>query len=256
MNNTERILRRLNQVANLNRDAGRTQTAETCYSAIKIINELNKQNDEAYSEIRRLMAENEVLHKNADEAFQEGLNENRALFVREIREKIENAICENTYPGADKNMKPVLIWRAKSGYDAVKEVIEKEAESKSRFIPFFTITAPNDELAAELREDLMNAKIASVNVDGEGMRMRSLIVPFDIGESVWTVIEDDEDEEKIFASECHVTDVSRKGVWVSGYEPPEDDCSVLIAWEEFGVDAFTRYEDALAEVERRKNGDG
>ena len=217
MNDTERILRRLNQVANLNRDAGRTQTAETCYSAIKIINELNKQNDEADDLIAKLNEDNQTLAKAAKCAFMEGLKENRALLVGGIREEIEAAICGNTYPGFDSAHKPVMIWRARDGYRAVKRIIEKAAETTTLFSPR---------------------------------------CPFDIGESVWTVIEDDEDEEKIFASECHVTDVSRKGVWISGYEPPEDDCSILIAWEEFGVDAFTRYEDALAEVERRKNGDG
>ena len=217
MNDTERVLHLLNQVANLNRDYGRTQTAETCYNAVDLINKLIRQRDEADELIAKLKAENEILTKNADNAFQDGLNENRALFVKEIREEIETAICSNTFPGFDNAHKPVMIWRARDGYNAVKRIIEKAAETSTVF---------------------------------------SFRCPFGVGDTVWTVIEDDADEEGIFASECHVTDVSRKGVWVSGYEPPEDDCSVLIVWDEFGDDAFTRYEDALAEVERRKKKDG
>lgn len=78
-------------------------------------------------EIKKLKTENEILQKNADEAFQNGLNECRALFVREIYEEIAQLICDNTYPGADKNGKAVMIWKAKTGYDAIKEFIKRMA---------------------------------------------------------------------------------------------------------------------------------
>lgn len=216
MNGTERVLHLLNQVANLNRDYGRTKTAETCYNAVDLINKLIRQRDEADEIIAKLKAENEILTKNADNAFQDGLNENRALFVKEIRKEIETAICSNTYPGFDSAHLPVMIWRARDGYDAVKKIIEKAAETSTVF---------------------------------------SFRCPFGVGDTVWTVIEDEEDDDKVFASEEHVTDFSHKGVWVSGFVPPQDDCSVLIEWGEFGKNAFVKKEEALAEVERRKKKD-
>ena len=166
--------------------------------------------------IAELEEQNRILAHNADEAFQEGLNENRALFVKEIRELIEQAICDNTYPGADKDGNAVMIWKARTGYDAVKAVIESEAERKS--------------------------EICAV-VFG---------LPIKIGGKVYTVIFDDEDAEGWFICEDTVTDISKKGVWCSGMLPPQDDCSVLYEWDEFGKEVFADYDEAKREVEKKK----
>lgn len=107
--------------------------------AIKLINRLQSQKEaliagqetlqkalaEKDKEIEKLKAENEILQKNADEAFQEGLNENRGLFVKEVIQKIQQIICDNTYPGADSSGKAVMIWKARTGYDAIKDAILK-----------------------------------------------------------------------------------------------------------------------------------
>lgn len=87
---------------------------------------LQKALAEKDKEIERLKAENELLQRNADEAFQEGLNENRSLFVKEVIQEIQQVICDNTYPDADSSGNAVMIWKARTGYDAVKEAVLKK----------------------------------------------------------------------------------------------------------------------------------
>ena len=87
---------------------------------------LQKALAEKDKEIERLKAENELLQKNADEAFQEGLNENRSLFVKEVIQEIQQVICDNTYPDADSWGNAVMIWKARTGYDAVKDAVLKK----------------------------------------------------------------------------------------------------------------------------------
>lgn len=77
-------------------------------------------------------------------------------------------------------------------------------------------------------------------------------LPADFNKKVYYIVEDWTDEEKIFISEETVTDISSKGLWCSASVPPEDDCSTLIEWDEFGVDAFVNYEDAVREKQRRE----
>lgn len=48
--------------------------------------------------------------------------------AREIFEEIEKIICANTYPDFDANHKPVNIWNACSGYDAIDELKKKYRE--------------------------------------------------------------------------------------------------------------------------------
>jgi hypothetical protein len=76
--------------------------------------------------------------------------------------------------------------------------------------------------------------------------------PINIGEKVYTVIFDDKDAEGWFICEDTVTDISRKGVWCSGMLPPQDDCSVLYEWDEFGKEVFADYDEAKREVEKKK----
>lgn len=87
---------------------------------------LQKALAEKDKEIERLKAENELLQRNADEAFQEGLNENRSLFVKEVIQEIQQVICDNTYPDADSSGNAVMIWKARTGYDAVKDAVLKK----------------------------------------------------------------------------------------------------------------------------------
>ncbi len=257
MANIEKIMRDLSQIARLNKDGGRTQTSKICYAALTLIKNLDKQNSQADEVIKtqnelidKLKAENEILVKNADSAFQDGLNENKALFVKEIRSEIEEAICQNTYPGFSQDGKAVNIWNAKDGYKAVEAVIESMAELKYIRWPFFCADVSKKDFN-ELKK-LLKVKNGSLDVDendGTGL----IMLPFKVGEKIFIVIEDEEDDEKIFISTETVTDISQKGVWVSGYDPPEDDCSTLITWDEFGKDAFTDYNAASEEVQRRLN---
>lgn len=259
MTNTEKIMRDLSQIARLNKDGGRTQTSEICYAALTLIKKLDKQNSQADEVIKtqnelieKLEAENEILVKNADSAFQDGLNENKALFVKEIRSEIEEVICQNTYPGFSQDGKPVNIWNAKNGYKAVEEVIERMAELKYIRWPFFCADVSKEDFE-ELKASLKTQKVISsvkTDIDDKG-ECSFIMLPFKVGEKVFVVIEDEEYDEKIFISTETVTDISRKGVWISEYEPPEDDCSSLITWDEFGKDAFVDYDAASVEVRRR-----
>lgn len=55
---------------------------------------------------------------------------------------------------------------------------------------------------------------------------------------------------------CTVTEVGAQGFWLSSYEPPEDDISEFIKWDELGKTVFLTSEEAAEAVERRKNGVG
>lgn len=55
---------------------------------------------------------------------------------------------------------------------------------------------------------------------------------------------------------CTVTEVGAQGFWLSSYEPPEDDISEFIKWDELGNTVFLTSEEAAEAVERRKNGVG
>lgn len=121
-------------------DRGEYIASVKVISVVKLINRLQSQKEaliagqetlqkalaEKDKEIEKLKAENELLQKNADEAFQEGLNENRSLFVKEVIQEIQQVICDNTYPDADSWGNAVMIWKARTGYDAVKDAVLKK----------------------------------------------------------------------------------------------------------------------------------
>lgn len=120
-------------------DRGEYIASVEVISVVNLINRLQSQKEaliagqetlqkalaEKDKEIERLKAENELLQKNADEAFQEGLNENRSLFVKEVIQEIQQVICDNTYADADSSGNAVMIWKARKGYDAIKDAILK-----------------------------------------------------------------------------------------------------------------------------------
>lgn len=45
--------------------------------------------------------------------------------VDEIIEAVKKIICDNTYPSFDHNGKPVNVWKAREGYDALDALKEK-----------------------------------------------------------------------------------------------------------------------------------
>jgi hypothetical protein len=48
----------------------------------------------------------------------------------EIFEKVEKIILDNTYPDFNREHKPVNIWKAKDGYDALDELKKKYTEGE------------------------------------------------------------------------------------------------------------------------------
>ena len=48
--------------------------------------------------------------------------------AEKIAKKIEQAICDNTYPYFDKDGKPVNIWKAVVGYDKIDEICKEFTE--------------------------------------------------------------------------------------------------------------------------------
>lgn len=46
----------------------------------------------------------------------------------ELIEAVKKIICENTYPSFDHNGKPVNVWKAREGYDALDALKEKYKE--------------------------------------------------------------------------------------------------------------------------------
>ncbi len=77
--------------------------------------------------INQLQKENEILSVNADNAFQEGLNENRELFKNEvkaevIKEFIEKLICEIVNRPAEKA--PDGIFYMNGRVDRQNEIID------------------------------------------------------------------------------------------------------------------------------------
>lgn len=45
--------------------------------------------------------------------------------VRKTAERIKQAICDNTYPDFNKDGKPVNVWSAVNGYDAIDKIVEE-----------------------------------------------------------------------------------------------------------------------------------
>jgi len=90
----------------------------------------------------------------------------------------------------------------------------------------------------------------AIDVIAEDLLLNGVIAlphPMKIGDKIYHVLLD-ESVGSWFISEDTVTDVSIKGVWVSGFDPPQDDEGWLIRWEKFGknddgaIPCFTREE--------------
>lgn len=100
------------------------------------LNLINRQKEE----IERLKKKNKILIKNADTAFQDGLDENRDLFkkevepeiraeaIKEFAERVEQEICKNTYAGFDKKGNPVNIWEAQTGFKDIDNLVKEMTE--------------------------------------------------------------------------------------------------------------------------------
>ena len=92
------------------------------------------------AEIERLKKKNKILIKNADTAFQDGLDENRDLFkkevepeiraetIKEFAERVKKEICKNTYAGFNKKGNPVNIWEAQTGFEDIDKLVKEMTE--------------------------------------------------------------------------------------------------------------------------------
>lgn len=49
----------------------------------------------------------------------------KAKTLERFAENIKFAICENTYPGFDKDGNPVNIWKSKTGYAAIDNLVKE-----------------------------------------------------------------------------------------------------------------------------------
>ena len=78
-----------------------------------------------------------------------------------------------------------------------------------------------------------------------------IVTPCKVGKTVWCVIEDKQTEDGWFISEEHVTDVGKRGIWLSDYAIPKDDQCDFIPWEDFGINTFTAYEEAETAMAER-----
>lgn len=93
------IKKALEWLERLKRD---TDVSEWAESLKIILNEYNRQK----AEIERLKNENEILSKNADTAFQDGLNEAQDLFTEQVKDEIKFEVIKEV----EKRLKEKLQW--------------------------------------------------------------------------------------------------------------------------------------------------
>ena len=104
--------------------------------AIALIKEITEENERLKLEYEGFMGgakqianhlktENERLTSLLDAKCDRCISLERADTVREMQERLKQAICDNTYPDFNKDGKPVNVWNAKTGYDLIDEVAEE-----------------------------------------------------------------------------------------------------------------------------------
>ena len=96
-------------------------------NAISLIKELTEEKYDIECSYKALKRDNERLYATCTE-FERNLHTVQADAVRKTQERLKQAICDNTYPDFDKNGKPVNIWNATTGYDAIDQVTKEMLE--------------------------------------------------------------------------------------------------------------------------------
>jgi hypothetical protein len=85
--------------------------------------------DRLYKESLQLKSEIERLQKliddNCDVCIERERANGRAEGIKEVLEKVKEVICSQTYPAFDADGKPVNVWRAKPGYDAIDQIAKE-----------------------------------------------------------------------------------------------------------------------------------
>ena len=65
--------------------------------------------------------------------------------ANKIIEAIKMAVCENTYPYFDKNGKPVNVWKAKEGYDALDALMVEVQSDVVKVVRCKDCAVPHNE---------------------------------------------------------------------------------------------------------------
>ncbi len=65
-----------------------------------------------------------------------------------------------------------------------------------------------------------------------------------VGDKVYALLEDDFPVHKWYLSEEVVSDVSVRGIWLSGVVPAQDDHGIFCEWSEVGVEIFLSRDQA------------
>ena len=74
-----------------------------------------------------------------------------------------------------------------------------------------------------------------------------------LGQKVYMILDKKyTDDGKYGISEETVTDISKRGFFISGHNPAEDDHGEFIEWRKVGVEAFLTPSEADAEIKRRE----
>lgn len=71
-----------------------------------------------------------------------------------------------------------------------------------------------------------------------------IVPPCKVGDVVYALLYDVYPVKRLFVSEEVVTDVSKKGFWLSACYPAEDDHGIFCKWEEIGTEIFLSREEA------------
>lgn len=69
---------------------------------------------ESLSKINKILVSNNYINSIKIQAY------------KEIAELFKNGICRNTYPDFDKNGKPVIIFKVKTGYELIDDILNEE----------------------------------------------------------------------------------------------------------------------------------
>ena len=118
-------------------------SAEQIASYYALIEELTKEN-EKLKMFNKLLEQDiadrdEMLEKKVEEIYPEFMRDYKCMReeldgnyeeMREIKERLKQAICDNTYPDFHREGKPINVWNAITGYDLIDQIAKDMLEGK------------------------------------------------------------------------------------------------------------------------------
>ena len=110
---------------------------------LTLITALTKEN-EKLSMFNKLLEQDiadrdEMLEKKVEEIYPEFMRDYKCMReeldgnyeeMREIKERLKQAICDNTYPDFNREGKPINVWNAITGYDLIDQIAKEMLEGK------------------------------------------------------------------------------------------------------------------------------